>query len=163
MIKKLLLPFVVIVGFVGFIMYGRIKGAPRASVPATSASLMPTSAFVPVTTPTTSSTTTSSTAGSASTSAGQYKDGTYTGSVADAYYGNVQVQAVITNGAIADVQFLQYPSDNGNSANISQRSMPLLKAEAISTQSATVDIISGATQTSQAFQQSLTAALNQAS
>jgi uncharacterized protein with FMN-binding domain len=139
---------VVIVGFVGFIVYGRIKAAPRASVSVTST--------LPV--PTTPSATTSSIA-----TAGQYKDGTYTGSVADAYYGSVQVQAVIANGAITDVQFLQYPSDNGNSANISQRSMPLLKAEAISVQNVHVDIISGATQTSQAFQQSLTAALNQAS
>jgi uncharacterized protein with FMN-binding domain len=141
MIKKLFLPCVVIVGFIGFVIYGRMKAAPStAIVPRISVS------------PTLATTTT-----------GQYKDGTYTGSVADAYYGNVQVQAIVQNGNIADVQFLQYPSDNGNSANISQRSMPLLKAEAISAQSATVDIISGATQTSQAFQQSLTAALNQAS
>jgi len=153
MIKKLFLPFVVIVGFVGFVVYGRMKTAPNtAIVPPLSVSTTP----VPtVTSPATGI--------SPTATSGQYKDGTYTGSVADAYYGNVQVQAVIQNGVIADVQFLQYPSDNGTSAGISQRSMPLLKSEAISAQSAAVDIISGATQTSQAFQQSLTAALSQAS
>jgi len=159
MIKKLFLPFVVIVGFVGFVVYGRMKTAPNtAIVPPLSVSTTPvptvTSAFVA---------SPPATGISPTATSGQYKDGTYTGSVADAYYGNVQVQAVIQNGVIADVQFLQYPSDNGTSAGISQRSMPLLKSEAISAQSAAVDIISGATQTSQAFQQSLTAALSQAS
>jgi uncharacterized protein with FMN-binding domain len=149
MIKKLLLPFVVIVGFIGFVIYGRIKGASNSASNITN--ILPVTETVQPIQPATSA------------SVGQYKDGTYTGSVADAYYGNVQVQAVITNGVIADVQFLQYPSDSGTSAGISQRSMPLLKSEAISVQSANVDIISGATQTSQAFQQSLTAALNQAS
>ncbi|HEX3096025.1 MAG TPA: hypothetical protein VHQ20_02810, partial [Patescibacteria group bacterium] len=40
-------------------------------------------------------------------SAGKYKDGTYTGSVADAYYGNIQVKAIISGGKITDVIFLQ--------------------------------------------------------
>jgi uncharacterized protein with FMN-binding domain len=156
MIKKLSLPFVVIVGFIGFILYGRIKAAPVTVAPVVATS---------TTTSAVSAVGTAGTAGATGTTGttGQYKDGTYTGSVADAYYGNVQVQAIVQNGAIADVQFLQYPSDSGTSAGISQRSMPLLKTEAISVQSAKVDIISGATQTSQAFQQSLSAALEQAS
>src|SRR5258708_29955031 len=40
-----------------------------------------------------------------------YRDGQYTGNVADAYYGNVQVRATIQGGRLADVQFLTYPSD----------------------------------------------------
>jgi len=40
--------------------------------------------------------------------------------------------------------------------------MPSLKQEAIQTQSAQVDIVSGATQTSQAFIQSLASALTKA-
>ena len=154
MIKKLLLPFVVIVGFVGFIMYGRMKGA-------TSPAVSPVSSLA--VTPATSTPAAASTAAPATLTTGQYKDGTYTGSVADGFYGNVQVQAVIVNGSITDVQFLQYPNENGNTVAISERSMPLLKTEAIQAQSANVDIISGATQTSQAFQQSLAAALSQAS
>src|SRR4051794_12968651 len=39
----------------------------------------------------------------------EYKDGEYSGPVTDAYYGQVQVKAVIQAGRIADVQFLQYP------------------------------------------------------
>lgn len=93
---------------------------------------------------------------------GRYKNGTYTGSVQDAFYGNIQVQAVITNGKISDVIFLQYPNDNQNSQFINGQAMPLLKQEAIQAQSAQVDIVSGASASSQAFQISLADALNQA-
>ncbi len=91
-----------------------------------------------------------------------YKDGEYTGSNADATYGNVQVKAVISGGKITDVQFLDYPKDRDNSLEISNQSMPILKSEAIKAQTAEVDIVSGATQTSEAFKQSLQAALSQA-
>ena len=95
-------------------------------------------------------------------STGLYKNGTYTGPVADAFYGNLQVTAVIQGGKLADVQFPVYPNDSGHSMEVSQMALPMLKQEAIQSQSANVSIISGATQTSEAFQQSLAAALAQA-
>jgi uncharacterized protein with FMN-binding domain len=97
-----------------------------------------------------------------SSSTGSYKDGTYTGSVANAYYGNVQVQAVISGNKLTDVQFLQYPNDNPNSQYINQQATPYLKQEALQAQSAQVNGITGATLTSQAFTQSLSSALSQA-
>ena len=93
---------------------------------------------------------------------GQYKDGTYTGSVEDAFYGNIQVQAKISSGRIVDVVFLQYPNDNGTSISINSQADPMLTQEAIQAQSANVDIISGASASSQAFQASLANALAQA-
>ena len=93
---------------------------------------------------------------------GAYKDGSYTGSVADAFYGNIQVKAIISGGKITDVQFLQYPNDRGTSVMINAQADPYLTQEAIQVQSANVDIVSGATDSSMAFQQSLQAALNQA-
>ena len=93
---------------------------------------------------------------------GQYKDGSYTGSVQDAYYGSIQVQAVIKNGKIADVVFLQYPNDNRTSQYVNSQAMPILKQEAIQAQSANVSGVSGASATSPAFQQSLADALSQA-
>ena len=92
----------------------------------------------------------------------RYKDGTYTGSVADAYYGNVQVAATIAGGKITGVTFLQYPSDHSDSVMINQQAMPDLQQEAVQSQVASVPIISGATFTSEAFVQSLAAALNRA-
>ena len=91
-----------------------------------------------------------------------YRDGQYTGDVTDAFYGNVQVQATVAGGKITDVTFLQYPSDRSRSVNINSQAMPYLKQEAIAAQSANVDIVSGATATSQAFVSSLASALSQA-
>jgi len=93
---------------------------------------------------------------------GQYKNGTYTGAAVDAYYGMVQVQALIQGGALADVTFLQYPSDRSTSRFINSQAMPILIQEAIRAQSANVDIVSGATHTSGGFRQSLEGALAQA-
>ncbi len=81
------------------------------------------------------------------------------GDAVNAFYGNVQVQAIIQNGKIADIQFLQYPNDRSRSIEINTSVMPLLKQEVIQAQNARVDIVSGATDTSQAFIQSLQSAL----
>lgn len=91
-----------------------------------------------------------------------YRDGIYTGSVEDAYYGNVQVKVTISGGLIVDVAFLDYPKDRDNSIKINTRAMPLLKTETIKSQSAKIDTITGATQTSKGFVRSLTNALDQA-
>lgn len=93
---------------------------------------------------------------------GKYKNGTYTGQVTDAFYGNVQVKVTITNGRISNVQFLDYPHDRSNSVRINSQATPLLAQEAIQVQSSNVDIVSGATATSEAFMQSLASALAQA-
>ncbi len=91
-----------------------------------------------------------------------YKDGTFTGNSEDAFYGNVQVKTVISGGKIIDVQFLQYPHEAARSLAINTLAMPNLKQEAITAQNAQVDIVSGATDTSNAFMQSLSSALSQA-
>jgi uncharacterized protein with FMN-binding domain len=91
-----------------------------------------------------------------------YKNGVYAGSSADAFYGNVQVQVTISGGKISDVSFLDYPQDRGRSVTINTFAMPILKSETISAQSANIDTVSGATQTSRAFVESLTSALAQA-
>jgi len=95
-------------------------------------------------------------------SKGEYTDGTYTGGLADAYYGNIQVEAVISGGRLTDVKFLQYPSDRRTSVAINQRAMPQLRSEALQIQSANVNGVSGASDSSMAFVQSLGAALAQA-
>ena len=93
---------------------------------------------------------------------GQYRNGTYTGAAANAYYGNVQVQVTVANGKIADVTFLDYPQDRGTSRSINSYAMPQLTQEAIQAQSANVNGVSGASDTSAAFRQSLSSALTQA-
>lgn len=105
---------------------------------------------------------TPSTSSSAVSTTSEYKNGKYTGTAADAYYGNIQIQATISGGKITNITYLQYPDDEGHSVEINQQADPTLAQEAIQTQSAHVDIVSGATDTSNAFIQSLTSALTQA-
>ena len=140
MIKKLLLSFGVIFAFAGYSFYERNHSTFLPDVAHTNR-LAPKISGV---------------------SARLYKDGTYTGVIADAYYGNLQVKAIITNGKLTDVQFLQYPNDQPTSVQINTQAMPLWKQEVIQAQSAKVDVVSGATQSSSAFTQSLQSALDQA-
>jgi len=88
--------------------------------------------------------------------------GTYTGQPEDAFYGTVQVRVTVSSGKITDVQPLQLPSDRARSAYISQVAGPMLRTEALQAQSARIDIVSGATYTSNAYAQSLETALQQA-
>lgn len=91
-----------------------------------------------------------------------YQNGEYIGPVVDAYYGNVQVKAVIEEGKLTDVVFMDYPHDRQTSERVNQQAMPYLKEEALQAQSAEVDIVTGATQTSLAFKKSLQSALEKA-
>ncbi|HVA96158.1 MAG TPA: FMN-binding protein [Candidatus Acidoferrales bacterium] len=183
--RKILLSAIVIVSFITYALYFRSKGvaptpviAPK-TLQSSKISTIPTATPVPTDTPVPPSPTTSlahpTTVVQQPTAtpqpiiptatpkpSSQYKDGTFTGSVADAFYGNIQVQTTISGGKITNIQFLQYPNDNGTSQSINQQADPMLAQEAIQTQSANVDIISGATDSSQAFMQSMAAALSQA-
>ena len=172
--KRLIASVIVIVAFTFYAIFSRDSstqtvtsavGDPTAST-ARSATTLPVATEesdddeeqqqTPVTTPpSTASTTASSTASS------RYADGTYTGAQVNALYGVVQVQAVIQGGRIADVQVLSHPTGR-RSDEINAQAVPVLTQEAISSQSATVQVVSGATLTSNAFMQSLQSALDQA-
>jgi uncharacterized protein with FMN-binding domain len=91
------------------------------------------------------------------------KDGTFSGNAAETPYGTVQVAAVISGGKITDVEFLQMPTDEQHSREVTAMSEPLLKESAISKQRAQgLDMVSGATSTYYGYQESLQAALNKA-
>jgi uncharacterized protein with FMN-binding domain len=92
-----------------------------------------------------------------------YADGVYTGPAADAYYGIIQIQALVQGGRLTALKVLKYPNDRRTSISINRQALPMLRDEAIGAQSADVDIISGATLTSRAFIQSLGGALKKAS
>lgn len=89
----------------------------------------------------------------------QYRDGTYTGEITDAYYGQVQVLADIQSGRLVSVRVLQYPADRQTSRYINSQALPLLESEVVSAQTARVDIVTGATLTSVAYLRSLDSAL----
>jgi uncharacterized protein with FMN-binding domain len=88
--------------------------------------------------------------------------GTYAGSVVQTRFGSVQVQITVQAGKITDVTALQLTDAERKSVQISNRAAPLLRDEVLQSQSADVQTISGATVTSDAYLNSLQAALDAA-
>jgi uncharacterized protein with FMN-binding domain len=85
---------------------------------------------------------------------------TVTGDDVQNQFGDVQVQVTFSNGKITDVKALQLPFDRRRSAEISQYVEPVLRSEALQAQSAQIDLISGATYTSDSYAQSLQSAID---
>ena len=112
----------------------------------------------------------SGTSGSGSTSSGSTNSGstsagaatTVTGSVASTHWGPVQVSITVTDGKITAVDVPQYPTGNGKDRQINASALPILTKETLSAQSADIDMVSGATVTSEGYVQSLQSALDQA-
>jgi uncharacterized protein with FMN-binding domain len=127
-------------------------GSTTASAPTSSATTTVGSAATSAPTATT---------GSAATSSPTTASTTVTGSLVSTRYGDVEVQVTIASGKITQVVAVTLPS-GGRSGQISSSAAPRLASEALSAQSATIDVVSGATYTSEAYAQSLQAALDQA-
>ncbi len=90
------------------------------------------------------------------------KNGQYSGPVEQIPFGNVQVRVTIQGGKIVDVQALQLPTAQARSQQLGQYAAPILRQEALQAQSAQINLVSGATYTSEAYAQSLQGALDQA-
>ncbi len=84
-----------------------------------------------------------------------------TGSVVNTRYGPIQVQLTVQGSKITAVQELQSPSDDGRSVSINQQAGPILAQEVMSSQSANIDTVSGATYTSDGYKQSVQSAIDQ--
>lgn len=87
--------------------------------------------------------------------------GRFTGADVQTQFGEVQVAVVVDHGRITDVQWLKLPFDRPRSQFISQQAAPILRSEVLSAQSARIDLLSGATFTSDAWASSVQAALSQ--
>ena len=87
---------------------------------------------------------------------------TVTGAVARTRWGPVQVRLTVAAGKITAVDVPQSPDGNGKDQQINARALPVLKKETLSAQSADIDMVSGATVTSDGYVQSLQSALDQA-
>ena len=106
---------------------------------------------------------TSSATGTTSSSAGRSATSTtVTGDSASTRWGPVQVRLAVRNGTITDVSVVEYPSSNGKDKQINARALPTLVQETLDAQSAHIDMVSGATVTSEGYLQSLQGALDDA-
>jgi uncharacterized protein with FMN-binding domain len=77
-------------------------------------------------------------------------------------YGPVQLKVTIAGGKITNVTALQLPANDPKSSQIGSYAEPLLRQSALSKQSAAVDVVSGATYTSNGYQTALQSALDKA-
>ena len=87
---------------------------------------------------------------------------TYTGDPAATRWGPVQVQITVAGGTVTEVSVVEYPDGNGKDQQINARALPVLVQETLDAQSADIDMVSGATVTSDGYVESLQSALDQA-
>ena len=90
------------------------------------------------------------------------KDQTVTGATSQTRWGPVQVQITVKDGKIVDAVGLQYPNGDRRSQWISDQAIPWLVEETLTEQIANVQIIGGATYTSNGWRQSLASAMQKA-
>lgn len=87
---------------------------------------------------------------------------TVTGDPIDTRFGPVQVQITVRNGTITAVNAVEYPQDSPRDQQINAFAIPQLNQEALAAKSASIDMVSGATYTSDGYLSSLQSALDQA-
>ena len=87
---------------------------------------------------------------------------TVDGGVAHTQYGDVQVSITVVGSHITDVTALHLTDSSRHSVRISAQAAPVLRSEALHKQSAQIDMVSGATYTSDAYRRSLQSAIDAA-
>lgn len=94
-------------------------------------------------------------------SPGESPGGTRTvnGPIVDTEFGPYQVRVTFSGATITDVRLITEP-DDGHSRRIASFAEPTLRSEALAAQSAHIDMVSGATATSEAYTRSLQAAID---
>ncbi len=87
---------------------------------------------------------------------------TYDGQDIQYVYGDIVVNATLRGGRILNVSVPQNGAVDGRSQMINSYAVPILEQEAVAAQGVNINVVSGATFTSDAFAQSLQSALSQA-
>ncbi len=90
------------------------------------------------------------------------KSGTFQGDAIQTPFGNMQVALVVASGKVTDVKVLQSTNYAQYSIQVSSYADPILRGEVIKAQSSNVQMVSGATYTSQGYLQSVQSALDKA-
>lgn len=120
----------------------------------------PGSAGTPAPTPSTDA---GSSGSSGSGSSGSSSSaGTFTGDAVQTRYGPVQVEITVKDGSITKSVVTQVPWNDHKDQEINSYAVPILNDEAVQAQSAGIDMVSGATFTSDGYIQSLQSAIDRA-
>ncbi|GIT79675.1 hypothetical protein LLS1_13440 [Leifsonia sp. LS1] len=143
---------------VGLKLYGVGEQTTASATAAAGTTSRGTSSSAPTSTPAPSSTATASGTPSASATPASTE---VTGSAVDTRYGPVQVKVTFSGSTITAIDAVQYPNGSGRDVEVNQQALPVLQQEALASQSANIDTVSGATYTSEGYIQSLQSALDQ--
>lgn len=87
---------------------------------------------------------------------------TFIGAAERTRYGIVQVKITVAGKKLTNVAFVQLTAFDGRSQQINSGAAPILLQETMRAQSANIDSVSGASYTSQGYEQSLQSALDKA-
>lgn len=93
---------------------------------------------------------------------GAARSQTFKGAAQDTRHGPIQVSIVVKSKKIVNVKAAISPADDGRSPFLQRRAVLVLKQEVLAAQSSQVDTVSGATETSDAYIQSLQSAIKKA-
>jgi uncharacterized protein with FMN-binding domain len=104
----------------------------------------------------------SSTGGSSTGGSSTGSSRNVTGRVAQTQWGPVQVRLTVTAGKITAAEAVQYPNGNGRDQQINSYALPVLGREVLAAQSGDIDLVSGATVTSDGYVTSLQSAIDKA-
>jgi uncharacterized protein with FMN-binding domain len=104
----------------------------------------------------------SSTGGSSTGGSSTGSSRNVTGRVAQTRWGPVQVRLTVTAGKITAAEAVQYPNGNGRDQQINSYALPVLGREVLAAQSGDIDLVSGATVTSDGYVTSLQSAIDKA-
>jgi uncharacterized protein with FMN-binding domain len=101
-------------------------------------------------------------AGASSSSSSSSAARTVTGDAADTQYGPVQVRITVRNGKVVAATATDYPNNDPRDAQINAYAIPVLEQESVGVTNSDIDMVSGATFTSEGYVQSLQSALDKA-
>jgi uncharacterized protein with FMN-binding domain len=151
-----------VLGTAGVLLFKPLATTSVASAsPATDGTSSATASSASTGTGTSSDASTPSSSASAS-SGSSAKDGTYTGAAETTRFGTTQVKVTISGGRITEITTVQLNQADPRSYQISVDAAPTLRSEVLAKQTAAVDVVSGATYTSDAYEASLQSALDTA-
>jgi uncharacterized protein with FMN-binding domain len=163
--RALLAIFGTIAGLVGLLAF-KTHTTPVATVPAAVSTTTPgssPSAAAPspsTVSPSTGSPTTPSSPSSAAASTKSAAAKTVTGDSIDTRWGPVQVKITVSNGKITSATAVVYPQNNPRDQEINATAIPTLQQESVGQSTAKIDMVSGATYTSEGYLKSLQSALD---
>jgi uncharacterized protein with FMN-binding domain len=158
--RALLAIFGTIAGLVGLLSF-KTHTTPVATVPAAVATTAPGASPSPTApAPTSTGSASSSTPSSSPAATKPAATKTVTGDSINTRWGPVQVKITVSNGKITSATAVDYPENNPRDEQINATAIPTLQQESIGQSTSKIDMVSGATYTSEGYIQSLQSALD---